>query len=146
MLGQPTSSLNDFYALRPLCLAAQMTEASCQIHHDQPMSFELRSMHSSVVRHNLCPSTVQTNFISLCQCVCNMPYEKRTGKEGKMNVEKVKMFPPGLEPGTFRVLGECDNQLHHRNSRVAKTGILVLYNPKLHCTPRHTLLRTVLGV
>ena len=26
-----------------------------------------------------------------------------------MNVTKQNMFPPGLEPGTFRVLGERDN-------------------------------------
>lgn len=31
------------------------------------------------------------------------------------------LFPPGFEPGTFRVLGECHDQLDHRNS-VAKVS------------------------
>ena len=30
-------------------------------------------------------------------------------KYRKMSVQKKYLFPPGLEPGTFRVLGERDN-------------------------------------
>ena len=33
------------------------------------------------------------------------------------------MHLPGFEPGTFRVWGECDNQLHHKCLSI----ILVLY-------------------
>ena len=29
------------------------------------------------------------------------------------------MFTPGIEPGTFRVLGECHNQLDQANNELA---------------------------
>ena len=33
-------------------------------------------------------------------------------KRGKNNfwIKNIGLFPPGIEPGTFRVLGECDNR------------------------------------
>lgn len=36
--------------------------------------------------------------------------------ESKKEKKLELLFPPGFEPGTFRVLGECHDQLDHRNS------------------------------
>ena len=36
-----------------------------------------------------------------------LPYSKQGSTDRKEKMEK--LFPPGLEPGTFRVLGERDN-------------------------------------
>ena len=40
------------------------------------------------------------------------------------------MFPPGLEPGTFRVLGERDN--HYTTETLLIQGKLIIMNPIKH--------------
>ena len=54
----------------------------------------------------------------ICSCawgnsVCLTGRVKQATAMWSLIEEGKKMIPAGFEPATIRVLGECDNQLHH---------------------------------
>ena len=48
-----------------------------------------------------------------------------------LRIKKI-LFSSGFEPETFRVLGGCDNQLHHENAGVNVKHFDVQYSASNH--------------